>query len=69
MHNAVNSTREFLTRQQIEQITGLSRRTINRQIKAGLFPQAIRLTPRNLRWDSLLFQAWLTARSATVQGA
>ena len=43
-------TTKLLTRQQIEEITGLTRSTIYRLMRSGQFPEPIRIGPRAVRW-------------------
>jgi prophage regulatory protein len=48
----------YLTRKQIIQITGLSRDTIDRLEKKGLFPRRIPLSARRICWDLQEVEAW-----------
>ena len=43
-------------------ITGLSRRTIYREINAGRFPRPVQLSSRRVGWRETELQAWLDAR-------
>jgi prophage regulatory protein len=48
----------YLTRKQVVQITGLSRDTIDRLEKKGLFPRRIPLSARRICWDLQEVEAW-----------
>ena len=47
---------------EVEAITGLSKNTIFRLVKAGLFPPPIRIGPRAVAWRWLDIKAWLDSR-------
>jgi prophage regulatory protein len=48
----------YLTRKQVIRITGLSRDTIDRLEKKGLFPRRIALSARRICWDLQEVEAW-----------
>lgn len=43
-------------------ITGKSRSSIYRDIRAGTFPQPVKIGPRSVAWKSGDVEAWLTSR-------
>lgn len=47
---------------EVEAITGLSRNTILRLVKLGLFPPPIRIGPRAVAWRWLDIKKWLDTR-------
>ena len=47
---------------EVEAITGLSRNTIFRLVKANLFPPPIRIGPRAIAWRWLDLKQWLDSR-------
>ncbi len=55
-------TTRLLTRQQIEEITGLTRSTIYRLMRSGQFPEPIRIGPRAVRWPQSEIEAWIADR-------
>ena len=44
------NTDRFLTRQEVQALTKLSRSTIYRLMRAGEFPEPIRIARRSVRW-------------------
>ena len=42
----------LLTRREVERLTGLSCTTIYRLMRAGTFPEPIRIGPRAVRWHA-----------------
>ena len=52
----------LLRRQEVEARTGLSRNTIYRPMRAGAFPEPLRVGPRAVRWPETEIEAWLSAR-------
>lgn len=50
----------------IQEVT-LSKCTIYRLIKAGLFPQPIRLSPRRVAWQKCEIEAFIASRLAARQ--
>ena len=55
-------TTKLLTRQQIEEITGLTRSTIYRLMRSGQFPEPIRIGPRAIRWPQSEIESWIADR-------
>ncbi|EIX1762584.1 AlpA family phage regulatory protein [Cronobacter sakazakii] len=53
---------ELLTAKQVITITTLSRMTIWRYIKAGTFPDCIKLGPKRVAWRRKDIMAWLESR-------
>jgi prophage regulatory protein len=49
--------------------TGMSRMTVHRRMKAGEFPQPIKLSPKMNRWTEGDLEAWIMARAAVTRGA
>ena len=52
----------LLTRRQVENRCGLSTSSIYRLMRAGLFPEPIRIGVRAVRWPSSEITNWLTTR-------
>lgn len=52
----------ILRRPEVEHLTGLSRATIYRQIKANLFPRPLPLTRRLVGWRESQITAWIEGR-------
>ena len=64
-------TTRLLTRQEIEDITGLTRSTIYRLMRRGAFPEPRRIGLRAVRWPESEIEAWLADRpraSGEVRG-
>ena len=55
-------TDTLLTRQQVEQRTGLARSSIYRLMRRQKFPEPRRLGERAVRWSSQELEAWLADR-------
>ena len=53
---------KMLRREEVENICGLTRSTIYRLARLGLFPTPIRVGPRAVRWPASEIDAWLAAR-------
>ena len=47
-------------------LTGLSRATLNRWVKVGLFPKPIKLGPRAVAWSQISVNAFLRDRAAAL---
>jgi len=56
----------LLKRQQVEEITTLSRSSIYDMIKRGVFPKPIKIGERAVAWREADIIAWLDARMAAV---
>lgn len=52
----------ILRRQEVEQLTGLSRSTLYRQVRRGAFPSPVRITERLIGWHESAIRAWLDQR-------
>ena len=59
----------FLRMSQVQARTGLSRTTIRRWVKQGLFPPPIRLGERVLGWIEAEVDQWIRDRIAASRGA
>ena len=58
----------LLKRQQVEEITTLSRSSIYDMIKRGVFPKPIKIGERAVAWREADIIAWLDARMAAASG-
>ncbi len=56
---------KFLRRREVEEITGLSRSTIYRLMKAGQFPHPVKTGSRAVRWRLSDIIAWMDSRPST----
>lgn len=57
----------LLRRKEVEHLTGLSRSTIYRAIKQGVFPQAIQIGGRSVAWYSDEIEKWIQSRPLANQ--
>lgn len=62
------TSRRFIKRQAVEEITGLSCSEIYRRIAAGTFPPQVSLGPKSVVWVESEVNAWCDARIAERQG-
>ena len=53
---------QLLTRREIEKLCRLSRTSIYRLMRAGQFPEPIRIGPRAVRWPQSEIESWLASR-------
>ena len=53
---------KLLTRQQVEEITGLSRDSIYRLMRLGEFPKPIRIGIKAVRWPERELETWIDSR-------
>ncbi len=53
----------ILKRRAVEEVTGISRSLIYQLVKAGTFPQPVRLTPNRVGWLENEVQEWVQARA------
>ena len=53
---------QFLKRQEVVEITGLSLSTIYRQMPKGEFPRQLLVGPRAVRWRASDIRAWMDSR-------
>jgi prophage regulatory protein len=60
--SVVAPERRILRRAEVEQKTGFKRAHLYGLMKAGQFPQRIRLGVRAVGWDSLEIEQWITQR-------
>ena len=52
----------LLTRAEVETRCAIARTTIYRLMRAGQFPEPIKVGPRAVRWPSSEIEAWLAGR-------
>ena len=52
----------MLTRREVERLTGLSCSTIYRLMRAGKFPEPIRVGPRAVRWPQSEVENYVASR-------
>ena len=50
---------QMLSRREVERLTGLSRSTLYRHMRAGLFPEPLKVGPRAVRWPAAEVTDWL----------
>ncbi len=50
---------QFLKSKIVEEITGLSRTSLWRQVRAGTFPQKTKIGPNGWRWHIEDIEAWI----------
>ena len=66
----MTATDRFLRRTEVEAITALSRSSLYRLMRAGLFPEPIKIGPKAVRWKSSEIAAYVESRPrATGDGA
>lgn len=63
------SRADMLTRAEVEELTGLSGRTIDRLEHRGDFPLRYRISARNVLWHRLEVLEWLHSRPRGIAGA
>ena len=56
----------FLRRREVEGMTGLSRSSIYKGMEDGWFPQAVKVSPRAVRWRLDEIEAWMSSRPTTA---
>lgn len=49
----------------VVRLTGLSKATVYREVKAGRFPAPIKLTSRRVGWKLTSIQRWVASREST----
>ena len=60
---------KLLTIKEVTEICGISRSTIHRLMKRGLFPLPVRVSPRAVRWRKSDIDRWLATRpDVTILG-
>ncbi len=52
----------LLRRPEVEVQTGLTRSTIYRLMRAGEFPEPLKLGPRAVRWRATEIESWIAER-------
>ena len=52
----------LLRRREVEEITGLARSSIYRQMDRGSFPRPVRVGPAAVRWRASDITSWLESR-------
>ena len=52
----------LLRRPEVEAQTGLTRSTIYRLMRAGEFPEPLKLGPRAVRWRATEIESWIAER-------
>ena len=52
----------LLRREDVESLVGLSRSAIYRLMRAGQFPEPLKIGPRAVRWPASEIEAWLAER-------
>lgn len=58
----MNDTNRLLRREEVEAQTGLSRSAIYRLMRAGQFPEPIKIGPRAVRWPQSELDDFLASR-------
>ena len=53
---------KLLRRAEVEQVTGLSRATLYELMRAGGFPEPLRVGPRAVRWRTSEITEWIDSR-------
>lgn len=54
--------KKLLRRKAVEEMTGLRRSSIYKQISEGRFPAAAKISTRAVAWDEAAILAWIEAR-------
>lgn len=52
---------KLLRRQEVEAITGFACSSIYRLMRAGLFPEPVKIGPKSVRWRASEIEAWLAS--------
>ena len=58
----MNDSDRLLRRPEVEVQTGLTRSTIYRLMRAGEFPEPLKLGPRAVRWRATEIESWIAER-------
>ena len=56
----------LLRRQEVEELTGLSRASIYRWMGSGEFPRSVRVGSKAVRWKESDITAWIQSRPAAT---
>lgn len=60
--------KEYLNRRQVADILGVSRPTIYRHVKRGIFPEPdLQIPPNTVRWSRDLVESWIRANPRLCQ--
>ncbi len=59
----------FLSSKQVQERTSLSRTTLWRLEKEGLFPSRIQVSPRRVAWSEAEVTDWLKSRQRVIREA
>ena len=59
---AYPQTERLLRRDEVERRCGLARTSIYRMMRAGTFPEPLKVGARAVRWPESEVEAWLSAR-------
>ena len=63
-------TDRLLTRAEVQERCGITRTTVYRLMRSGLFPEPLKIGPRAVRWPESEIEAWIANRPrATGKGA
>lgn len=62
----VRDLQPLLNRNEVIKATALSRATIDRREKLGLFPRRLQLSPRRVAWRSDEVQQWIASLQRSV---
>jgi prophage regulatory protein len=57
----------ILRTEDVAKLIGLSRATIFRNVKAGIFPAPIKISQRAVGWRSEDIETWIVARAAAYK--
>ncbi len=56
----------ILRRKEVCEITGLSKSSLERQVRSGNFPAPIHLTERRIGWQMSRIQDWINSRETVA---
>ncbi|MBB5613122.1 MULTISPECIES: AlpA family transcriptional regulator [unclassified Janthinobacterium] len=54
----MSEVKKFMRMPAVIEATGKARQTIYDNMKAGTFPQSVRIGPRSIAWDATEIAAW-----------
>ena len=60
--DAISDRDRLLTRAEVESRVGLTKTSIYRMMRAGQFPEPLRISTRAVRWSASEIEAWLADR-------
>ena len=58
----------LMRRQEVEEVTGLSRSTIYRKMEDGTFPRSVEVSPGSVRWRESGIEDWMESLPVTGGG-